>query len=125
MLWALSKAAPALLHHLTAYIELAEQDLARARREWAENFVALAVIAAGLFFAALMGCAAVVALTWDTPHRLTAILGMGLLFLGIAAAAMLYRSRGARENPPFLASVREEWRVDREILERILSDKDR
>lgn len=124
ILWSLPKAVPALLHHLEAYLELAGQDLARARRESAENFVAVAVIAAGLFFSALMGCAAVVALTWDTPHRLAAILGMGVFFLGLAAAAMIYRSRAARERPPFLASVREEWQEDRVILERILADKD-
>jgi uncharacterized membrane protein YqjE len=91
----------------------------------AENFLTLAVIAVSLFFTALMGCAVVVALTWDTSHRLAAILGMGFFFLGIAAGAMIYRLRAARENPPFLASVREEWRTDRAILERILSDKDR
>jgi uncharacterized membrane protein YqjE len=125
LLWSLPKALPALLHHLAAYVELAGQDLARARRELAENIVALVVVAISLFFAALMGCAAVVALTWDTPHRLAAILGMGLLFLGVAAAVMMYRSRAARERPPFRASVREEWREDRVILERILSDKDR
>jgi uncharacterized membrane protein YqjE len=125
MLWSLSKAAPALLHHLTAYFELAEQDLARARRELAEHFLTLVVIAVSLFFTALIGCAVVVALTWDTPHRLAAILWMGFFFLGIAVGAMIYRLRAARENPPFLASVREEWRQDREILERILSDKDR
>ena len=124
ILWSLPKALPALLRHLEAYVELAADDLARERRDLAENFVALAVIAAGLFFSALMGCAAVVALTWETPHRLAAILGMGGFFLGIAAAAMLFRSRKAREQPPFLASVREEWREDRVILERILSDKD-
>jgi uncharacterized membrane protein YqjE len=124
ILWSLPKAVPALLHHLEAYLELAGQDLARARRESAENFVAVAVIAAGLFFSALMGCAAVVALTWDTPHRLAAILGMGVFFLGLAAAAMIYRSRAARQRPPFLASVREEWQEDRVILERILADKD-
>ncbi len=125
MLWALPKAVPALLQHLTAYVDLAEQDLARARRQLAANIIALMVIAASLFFTALMGCATVVALTWDTPYRLGAILGMGLLFLGIAAAAVLYRTRSAREKPPFLASVREEWQVDRVILERILSGKDR
>jgi hypothetical protein len=37
---------------------------------------------------------------------------------------MIYRSRAARERPPFLASVREEWQEDRVILERILADKD-
>ncbi|MGO9633064.1 MAG: phage holin family protein [Steroidobacteraceae bacterium] len=125
LLWSLPKALPALLQHLTAYVDLAGQDLARARRHMAANIIALMVMAAGLFFAALMGCATVVALTWDTRYRLAAILGMGLLFLGIAAAAMLYRSRSAREKPPFLASVREEWQVDRVILERILSGKDR
>ena len=125
LLWSLPKAVPALLQHLAAYAELAGEDLARARRELAENIVALMVVAISLFFTALMGCAAVVALTWDTPHRLAAILGMGVFFLGVAAAAMLYRSRAARENPPFLASVREEWREDRVILERIFSEKDR
>jgi uncharacterized membrane protein YqjE len=115
---------PALLRHLEAYAELAGEDLARARRESAENFVALAVIAGGLFFSGLMGCAAVVALTWDTPRRLAAILGMGFFFLVVAAAAMVYRARAARERPPFLASVREAWREDRVVLERILSDKD-
>ena len=125
MLWSFPKVAPALLHHLAAYVELVGLDLARARRDLAENFLALAVIAISLFFTALMGCAVVVALTWDTPHRLAAILGMGFFFLGIAAAAMIYRLRAARENAPFLASVREEWRKDRAILERILSDKDR
>ena len=124
ILWSLPKAMPALLRHLEAYVELVGEDLARARRESAENFVALAVIAAGLFFSALMGCAAVVALTWDTPRRLAAILGMGLFFLVVAAAAMVYRARAARERPPFLISVREAWREDRVILERILSDKD-
>ena len=124
ILWSLSKALPALLRHLEAYIELAGEDLARARRESAHRFLALAVAAGGLFFSAFLGCAAVVALTWDTPHRLAAILGMGAFFLGVAAAAMIYRARAARERPPFLASVREEWRRDRVILERILSDKD-
>ncbi|HEY4975492.1 MAG TPA: hypothetical protein VII41_17905, partial [Steroidobacteraceae bacterium] len=73
-----------MLRHLEAYIELAGEDLARARRESARRFLALAVAAGGLFFSALLGCAAVVALTWDTPHRLAAILGMGAFFLGVA-----------------------------------------
>lgn len=125
LLWSLPKAVPALLHHLEAYVELAGEDLARARRELAENIVVLVVVAISLFFTALMGCAAIVALTWDTPHRLGAILGMGLFFLGVAAVTMLYRARKVRERPPFLASVRDEWREDRVILERILSDQDR
>jgi uncharacterized membrane protein YqjE len=125
MLWRLPKAAPALLRHLAAYVELAADDLARARRELTANIVALVVVAVSLFFAALMGCAAVMALTWDTSHRLAAILWMGGFFLGIAAVAVIYRSRTAREQPPFLASVRQEWQEDRVILERILSEEDR
>jgi uncharacterized membrane protein YqjE len=125
LLWSLPKLVPALLHHFAAYLELAGEDLARARRELAESILAMVVAAVSLFFTALMGCAAVVALTWDTPHRLTAILGMGGLFLGVAAAAMIFRARLMRERPPLLASVREEWREDRVILERILSGEDR
>jgi uncharacterized membrane protein YqjE len=125
LLWSLPKLVPALLNHVAGYLQLAGEDLARARRELGLSILAMAVVAVSLFFTALMVCAAVVALTWDTPHRLTAILGMGGLFLGIAAAAAIYRARLVRERSSLFASVSEEWREDRVILERIFSDQDR
>ena len=112
VLWSLPKAAPALLRHLGAYVELAALDLA-----------SLIILVCSLF-ALLMGCAAVIAVTWDTPHRLAAIAWMGGGFVALALIAMVYRSKAAAEEPPFLDSVRREWKEDSVILERILADDD-
>jgi uncharacterized membrane protein YqjE len=124
VLWSLPKAAPALLRHLAAYFELAALDIQRTQRQIAANIIAVVVIVICLFFAMLMGCAAVIALTWDTPNRLPAIGWMGGGFLIIAIIAMIYRSNSARDHTPFLASVRTEWQEDRVLLERILLDED-
>jgi uncharacterized membrane protein YqjE len=124
LLWSLPKAAPALLRHLAAYFELAALDIQKAQRQVAINLIAVVVIVICLFFALLMGCTAVIALTWDTPNRLPAIGWMGGGFLLVAVIAMIYRSNAVRDHAPFLASVREEWQQDRVILERILSDED-
>ena len=121
LLWLLPRAAPALLRHLAAYADLASLDLARARREIAAEFLGAAVAAIGCLFAVFMGCLAVVAYTWDTPHRVSAIAWMGGGFLGVAIAAAAYRANAARTKSELLASVRREWQEDRVLLERILS----
>jgi hypothetical protein len=119
--WSLPRAAPVLLRHLIAYAELAEQDFAVARRQRVSRVIALAAIAlAGLFTLSLI-CLAVVAATWDTPHRMNAIYGL----IGVFAAALLLAiGRLARINAqsqPFLASVKREWALDRIILDQIMS----
>jgi len=121
LLWSLPKAAPALLRHLAAYVDLASLDLARARREIAAEFLATAIAAVCCLFALLMGCLALVAYTWDTPHRVTAIAWMGGAFLGVAIVAAAYRANAVRAKSEFLASVRRAWEEDRVLLERILS----
>ncbi len=122
LLWSLPKAAPALLRHLSAYADLAGYDIARMERELAARIVAFVVVAVCLFFAVVMGCAAVLAVTWDTPHRLAAIGWLGGGFLVVALIAIIYRSNLKRNHAPFLASVRGQWQEDEVILERILSD---
>jgi uncharacterized membrane protein YqjE len=124
LLWSLPKAAPALLRHLAAYVDLASLDLARTCREITAEFLASAIVAICVLFAILMGCLAVVALTWDTPYRVTAIAWMGGGFLVVAVVAAVYRSSVVRARSPLLDSVRREWQEDRVILERILSDQD-
>jgi uncharacterized membrane protein YqjE len=123
-LWSLPKAAPALLRHVVAYIELAGLDLERKQRELTVQFIAIAIIAVSALFALFLGCLAVVACTWDTPHRVAAIAWMGGGFLVIAAAAAVYLSRVARARSPMFAEVRREWQEDREMVERILSADD-
>jgi uncharacterized membrane protein YqjE len=121
LLWSLPKAAPALLRHLAAYVDLASLDVARARREIAAQLVTSAIIAVCAIFALLVGCLAVIAYTWDTPHRVGAIAWMGGGFLSVAIVASVYLARVARSRSQFLASVRREWLEDRELLERLLS----
>jgi uncharacterized membrane protein YqjE len=121
LLWSLPKAAPALLRHLAAYVDLASLDLARSQREIAGELLASAIVGICAMFAVLMGCLAVVAYTWDTPHRMSAIAWLGGGFLLVAVVAAVYRSKAARTRSQFLASVRREWREDRVLLERILS----
>jgi uncharacterized membrane protein YqjE len=121
LLWSLPKAAPALLKHLGAYVDLASLDLARARREIAAELLTSAVAAICGLFAVFMGCLAVVAYTWDTPHRLSAIAWMGGGFLGAAIVAAAYRANAVRAKSQLLASVRSQWQEDRVLLERLLS----
>jgi uncharacterized membrane protein YqjE len=121
MLWSLPKAGPALLRHLAAYVELASLDLARTQREITTELLAFAVVAICALFAIFMGCLAVVAYTWDTPHRVAAIAWMGGGFAVVAIAAAVYRANTARDKSQFLATVRREWEQDRVLLERILS----
>jgi uncharacterized membrane protein YqjE len=121
LLWSLPKAAPALLRHLVAYVDLASLDLARAQREITAELLTSAIAVICGLFAVFMGCLAVVAYTWDTPHRMSAIAWMGGGFLVVAVVAAAYLSNAARAKPPLLASVRREWQEDRVLLERILS----
>jgi uncharacterized membrane protein YqjE len=121
MLWSLPRAAPAMLRHLAAYADLASLDLARTCREITAEFLASVILAICALFAVLMGCLAVVALTWDTPYRVTAIAWMGGGFLVLAIGAAVYRAGVIRARSPFLDSVRQEWQEDRVLLERIVS----
>jgi uncharacterized membrane protein YqjE len=121
LLWILPKAAPALLRHLVAYVDLAGLELSKAQREIASEFLATAIVAVCGVFAVFMGCLAVVAYTWDTPYRVTAIACMAGFFLLAALAAVIYRYSVVRSRSEFLASVRREWHQDRVVLENILS----
>jgi uncharacterized membrane protein YqjE len=124
LLWLLSKAGPALLRHIAAYFELAALDLEESRRALSVNVLASAIAGICIFFAGLMGCVVVVALTWDTPHRVAAVAWLGGGFLAVAVVALIYRSKTLKDQAPFLASVRREWREDLVILERILADEE-
>jgi uncharacterized membrane protein YqjE len=121
LLWSLPKAAPALLRHLAAYMDLASLDMARSQREIAAELLASAIVGICAMFALLMGCLAVVAYTWDTPYRLSAIAWLGGGFVAVAVMAAVYRSKTARARSQFLASVRRQWQQDQVLLERILS----
>ena len=121
LLWSLPKAAPALLRHILGYVELAVQDVDQLQRDFGARLLAAVIVGICVFFLLLTGCLLVVALTWDTPHRIAAIVWMGVTFLVIAVIAVAYRFRVLSAPPRFLATVQREWKEDRVILDHILS----
>ena len=121
LLWSLPKAAPALLRHMVGYAELAGQDLDQTQRDIGARLLAATIFGLAIFFVIFSGCLLVVALTWDTPYRVSAIAWMGGAFLLVAILAGVYRSNLIKGQAPFLATVRREWNEDRAILDHILS----
>ncbi|HSZ08988.1 MAG TPA: phage holin family protein [Steroidobacteraceae bacterium] len=120
-LWSLPKAAPALMRHIGAYVELVGLDLAKAQREITAQVVVLAIAAVCGLFAAFMACLVVIAITWDTPYRVAAIAWMCGGFLAVAIGAVIYRSSLARKRTALFTDIRREWQEDRIILEHFLS----
>jgi uncharacterized membrane protein YqjE len=123
LLWLLPKAAPAVLRHLVAYIGLLALDLARAQRDIAAGLLMSAIVAVCGMFALLMACLGVVAYTWDTPYRITAIACMGGIFLVAAVVAAAYRANAVRSRSQLFAALRREWQADRVLIEHLLSTK--
>ena len=121
LLWLIPRAAPALLRHLIAYIDLISLDLGRAQREFAAQLVMSAIVGICGVFAVFMGCLAVVAYTWDTPYRVTAIACMGGGFLAAAVAAVVYRSKAMRARSELFGSLQREWQADRQLFEHLMS----
>ena len=125
LLWSLPKAAPALLRHVLAYAELTGQDLEQMQRDFGARLLVGVIVGICVFFLILTACLLVVAMTWDTPHRVSAIVWMGVGFLVVAVIAAAYRFQVLSKQAPFLATVRREWAEDRVILERILSPEEK
>ena len=120
-IWSLPKAAPALMRHIGAYVELVGLDLAKAQREITAQVVVAAIAAVCGLFAVFMACLGVIAYTWDTPYRVAAIAWMCGVFLAIAIGAVIYRSSLARKRTALFTDIRREWQEDRTILEHFLS----
>ena len=118
-LHSLQQAAPVLLRHLGAYLELAEQDMAATKAEAVARFRLIIVFSISGFFTILMTCILVIALTWDGENRVFAIVFMGCVFTALTAASGLYLAQ-LRPSKPFDA-VRREWRQDRELIGRLLA----
>jgi len=124
LLWSLPKAAPALLRHVLAYAELTGQDLEQMQRDFGARLLVGVIVGICVFFLMLTCCLLVLAMTWDTPHRVSAIIWMGVGFLVVAVIAAAYRFQVLSKQAPFLATVRREWAEDRVILDRILSPEE-
>jgi uncharacterized membrane protein YqjE len=118
----LQKAVPILLRHIDAYVELVERDWRTAKQNAVRSMQLLAVMIGSGFFALLLCCGVVVALTWDGPYRVAAMAAMaGLFVLGTVITAVLY----AKRDRNVFSSVKREWREDRELVEDLLFGDDK
>ena len=109
------------MRHIGAYVDLVSLDVARAQRELTAQLIASAVMAICIVFTILMLCLGVVAYTWDSDYRVTAIVAMGGAFALIAIVMAIYRARAGRAHSPLFADLKREWAQDRVILEHLLS----
>ena len=125
LLWSLPKLAPVLLRHIAAYVDLAANDFARRQRATRGHDLGLGHRRGMPCVRAAVGVHGGRRATWDTAYRVAAIAWMGGVFVLVACIALIYRARIAREAAsPFLASVRQAWREDRVIIDRILAEED-
>ena len=92
---------PAILRHLEAYTEVAGEDVREAANAIARRLLTLLLAGAAAFVAILMGCAWLLALTWDGPWRTWTAAGLALGFVAITvglAWAVLRLGSGAGSN---------------------------
>jgi uncharacterized membrane protein YqjE len=116
----LRQALPIVARHLSAYLELVEQDLTALREEVTARLKALMLVAAGGLLSVLMICLLVVALTWDSAARLPAIGIMCGVFILTTAAAVFYLT--TRSSNIVFPSVQSAWQQDKVIVQRLLAD---
>ena len=112
-LGSLEKAIPVVLRHIGAYVDLAEQDFIQAKATAVSQLRKTAVLGVSAFVALLLGCTLVIALTWDGNYRVLAIGVMAGIFIAVAIGSAI--SLAQKRDEPF-ASVKREWREDRELI---------
>lgn len=118
MIASLSRLVPALLRHLDAYGDIAEED-ARDAASSLGAYLLAALSAAGLaLLSVIMLCVWLMVLTWDQPWRVWVPAGLAAAF-ALAAISCLspYRRRRPGKSA-FFPRVRREWQRDRVLIER-------
>lgn len=120
--WSLPKAIPILLRHALAYAELAGEDLRAFQQRSVARLLALLVAGLGALFSLALICVAVVAVYWDTPYRLHAILGLLGVFVVVTVIGLLSARPKPAQGDAMFERVAREWREDRVILDQLLND---
>lgn len=105
--------AAAVLALLQKRLELAAVELHEQQHRLLDQVTRLAVIIILALMAMITGTFLVVALTWDTAARLWVLLGLTLVYSGLALwCGWKLRQQLADSPPPFAATL-EEFRKDR------------
>jgi uncharacterized membrane protein YqjE len=120
MVASLSRLVPALLRHLDAYSDIAEEDAKDAASSLGACLLA-ALSAAGLaFLSVLMLCAWLMVLTWDQPWRVWVPVGLAAFFALAAVGCLIPYRRRRPGKSTFFPRVRRELQRDRALMERAM-----
>lgn len=115
--------APLLVRHALGYADLAGEELSGVGPRLRRRVAAAVICALASFLGALLSCGLMIALAWETAYRYWVIAGLALTFfaVSIAAGEVLRRER---RNGHLFGRLREEWRQDRETLQRIMTARE-
>jgi uncharacterized membrane protein YqjE len=113
---ALPRIAPLLARHALGYADLAAEEMAMAWALLRQRVLATVTCVAASSFAILMFCCLVIAVSWDTPQRVTVIALLALTFATAAIIAGQVVRRLRRKSDRLFPRVRNEWVADRELL---------
>jgi uncharacterized membrane protein YqjE len=116
--------APLLVRHALGYADLAGEELDGVGPRLRRRVTAAAICAFASLLGVMLSCALAIALAWDTDYRYWVIAGLALGFFAVAIAAGEALRRERRSGPLF-GRLRDEWREDRETLQRIMAARER
>ena len=123
MIESLAVAASIAVRHAGAYTDLILSDAETASRFAQRRLVTVAILAGSTLLAVLLGCAWLIAATWDSVGRnwaLGGLFGLFALIGGLSFRMLRVINAGA---PTVLARTAREWAKDRRILEEILDSE--
>lgn len=115
--------APLLVRHALGYADLAGEELSGVGPRLRRRVTAAVTCALAAFLGVMLTCTLVIALAWDTVYRYWVIAGLALAFFAVAIAAG-EAVRRERRTGRLLGRLRDEWRQDRETLQRIMTVRD-
>jgi uncharacterized membrane protein YqjE len=119
----LSTTAAIAVRQAGAYTDLILSDLDVSSKLVRRRIACGALAVLSVQLAVAMGCALVVAMSWDSAYRLWVIAGLSVGFTALAAALLWRLSVLEAGAPAVLQQTAREWAKDRRILEELLSQQ--
>jgi hypothetical protein len=114
-------AASLLVRHTGAYGDLIADDMGTAIKEFSTRLWVGVVLSGAVAFSIAMACVWVIAVTWDTPGRLSVIAGpFGLFALTSVIAFLALRVLKGQWHGMF-TKTGSEWQKDRQLVDDLLA----
>jgi glycerol uptake facilitator-like aquaporin len=117
----LSGSASTLADYAAAYAEIIAADVEASTHSAGRRLWMSALMIGSLIFSLGIGCAWLIAATWDTSAHLPVMIGLLLLGILTAFVALQLLNRERRLAPPLMALTLAEWAKDRSMVKELLS----